>query len=313
MASILTNKQVILCCIFRLKIVRMTKEFLFTIALFGALGATAQEQDSLFAAKKDGKWVLRYTAKPREHAAMLAKRFYMSESQLEELNSENTMNKLSEGDPIYIPLSKSNNYYTSKPSPLKSQHVHELYYKVGQRDDMATIGNYSTIPKQQLQKWNNMHGYNLTPGEVLFVGWVKYMEKDTADPTTLQAYPAEIKKVEKDTTTAMTEAVPGGMDTVFNKQTNNGLNLLTEKGTAAFFDKPGKSTIFYAFHNELQRGAIVKVYNPGSGKTIYAKVIGPIPDTKLYANTIIGISSNAKEALGVNDARAWCELSYAAN
>jgi hypothetical protein len=58
---------------------------------------------------------------------------------------------------------------------------------------------------------------------------------------------------------------------------------------------------------------VVKVFNPGSGKTIYVKVLGPLPDTKLYANSIIGISSGAKEALGVTDNRTWCELSYAAN
>ena len=57
----------------------------------------------------------------------------------------------------------------------------------------------------------------------------------------------------------------------------------------------------------------MKVFNPGTNKTIYVKILGPVPDTKLYANSIIGICDAAKEALGITDNKAWVELSYPAN
>jgi hypothetical protein len=58
---------------------------------------------------------------------------------------------------------------------------------------------------------------------------------------------------------------------------------------------------------------VIKVTNPGTGKSIFVKVLGPIPDTKQYAGSIIGIATAAKEALGVTDTKAWCELSYSPN
>ena len=61
------------------------------------------------------------------------------------------------------------------------------------------------------------------------------------------------------------------------------------------------------------RGTVIKITNPGSGKTIYVKVLDKIPDTKLYTNSIIGISNSAREALGVTDSKAWVEISYPVN
>lgn len=275
------------------------------------LGLKAQEIDSLFAVKKEGNWEIKYTVKARENARMLARRFYVPEGQLEYANDEGTMKKLTEGATVYIPVLKEN-YYVVKPARFSGRHTRELYYRANSRDEIAVLSNSCGVTKTEFRDWNGLKGNTLKSGQVLFIGWVRMIVKDTAEPSTLTAYPAPlVKKVEVvDTTSA--PPVPGGLDTVYNRQTNNGLNVLTEKGTVAFFDRPGK--MYYAFHNEAARGSIIKVTNPGSGKSTYVKVLGPLPDTKQYANCIIGISSAAKEALGiVNDSKAWCELSYAAN
>ncbi len=288
----------------------MVKRILF-ILLFMPIGFVyGQEGDSLFAVKKEGAWNIIYTARARENARMLAKRFFIQEGQMEYLNDEGTMRKLTEGSTVYIPVVKEN-FFVVKPPPLSMKNVHELYYHVVPKDEIGIISNYSGITKNEMRTWNNLRGNTLKQGQVLFIGWVRMMDKDSTNPISLTAYPTPKKKVVVDTSGKVT--VPGGMDTVYNTQTNNGLNVLTEKGTAVFFEKQGKSNVYYAFHNEVARGGIIKVFNPGTGKTIYAKVLGPLPDTKQYANSIIGISDSAKEALGISDNRAWCELSYAAN
>lgn len=287
------------------------RKLLLLITLFTPVSSLlAQETDSLFAVKKDGTWEIKYTAKARENARMLAKRFYIPEGQMELANNEETMRKLNEGNTVYVPVTKDN-FFNIKPAPLKMKNIRELYYQVGNKDDISIISNYSGVTKVEMRSWNNLKGNTMKPGSVLFVGWVKMMSKDSTDPVSNTAYPAPKKKIVIDTSGKV--PVPGGLDTVYNRQTNSGLNVLTEKGTAVFFEKPGKSTIYYAFHNEAARGTVIKVYNPGSGKTIYVKVLGSLPDTKLYANCIIGISNGAKEALGITDNKIWCELSYAAN
>jgi len=102
---------------------------------------------------------------------------------------------------------------------------------------------------------------------------------------------------------------------LYMKQTHNETKITTEKGPAVFFDMAGGhgGNVFYGFHNSVPRGTIIKVYNPGTGKAIYVKILGPLPETKQYYNSIMGINSDAKEALGVKETRVWGELSFAAN
>jgi hypothetical protein len=104
------------------------------------------------------------------------------------------------------------------------------------------------------------------------------------------------------------------MEQAFQDQTAGGTMVTTEKGAAAFFPAGGGTIkgVHYAFHNSAPRGSVARVHNPGTGRTVYVKVLGPMPNTKQYAGAIIGVSGAAKAQLGVRgDARAWCEVSYA--
>jgi hypothetical protein len=285
----------------------MTRSLLIVLFIILCYGVQAQTPDSLYVVRKGQNWSIRHVMKPGETTHMLATRFFISDGVLEYANEPETMRKLSTGSVIYIPVTKEN-YQTNKDNFLD---MHELYYRVQEKDDIATISTYASVTKSQMRTWNNLHGNTLIPDQtVLFVGWVKMMSRDTSNPMTDAAYPVYKKKAAADT---LKVHIPGGLDTIYSRQTNGGTNVITEKGTAAFFDKTGKSNVYYAFHNASTRGSIIKVYNPGTGKTVYVKVLGPVPDTKQYANCIIGICSAAKEDLGVTDSKAWCELSYSPN
>lgn len=286
----------------------MLKYLLIAIGLLPQLCANAQNNDSLFAVRKGASWAIKYTIKPGESMHMLAKRFYLSDGVIEYAN-EDMKKKPVAGMMINVPVTPEN-YVTSKQT-IDMSNLRELYYAVGPKEDIGLISTYAGVTKASMRSWNNLKGNTLAPGQVLFVGWVKVIPFDTTNPANETVYPVIKKKVSGTDTVKV--IVLGGLDTVYNRQTTNGLNVLTEKGTAVFFDKAGKSGVYVAFHNSTPRGTVIKVHNPGTARTIYVKVLGPIPKTKLYANSIIGISSAAKEALGVSDTKAWCELSYPAN
>ncbi len=281
---------------------------LFFIALFSilSLSLNAQTTDSLFVVRKGTSWSIKYVVKPGESAHMLAQRFYISDGVLEYANDQQTMKQFSTGSVIYIPVTIEN-YFSSKQTFPNKQ---EIYYHVGQKDDIGLISTYAGVTKAQMINWNNLRGNTLLPDQVLFVGWVKIMVYDTSSPLSMQVYPLYRRRA---ASVNVKQTIPGGLDTVYNRQTNNGLNVISEKGTAVFYEKTSKKNEYLAFHNATPKGSVIKVVNPSNGKFIYVKVIGPIPETKLYANCIIGICSEAKEALGVTDNKAWCELSYSLN
>lgn len=110
-----------------------------------------------------------------------------------------------------------------------------------------------------------------------------------------------------------TPSIPeGDFEQAYLQQTSNGRDITTEKGPGTWFRSNAVvgSGKYYALHNSAPRGTIVKVTNPLTGKSIYAKVLDAIPQLKSNANLIIKLSDAAQDALGINEARFYCELSY---
>ncbi len=280
--------------------------FLFSFSLI-TLQAAAQQQDSIFAMRKGAGLVIRYKAKSGETVAMLANRFHASQEKIESMSEVDGRKKLTPGTTLYIPVSNDN--FTASKEASGIDHQEELYFRVGEKDNIALISMYAGVKKQEIIAWNSLHGNTLKEGQPVFIGWVKVVEKDSISLSNGLAYPSKKGRVIADTG----RHAFGELDSLYNIQTRNGSNVLNEKGTAVFFEKTGSNKIYFAFHNTTPRGAVIKVLNPGTGKAIYAKVLGPIPDTKQYANCVIGISNAAREALGVTDNKVWCELTYSPN
>jgi LysM repeat protein len=287
----------------------MLKYSLLFLFLIFCTRVSAGETDTLFAVRNGSSWAVKYMVKTGETKQMLANRFYLSEAVIEQANGIDPAKKLIPGNVISLPVI-TKNYFNVKPAPIELVNFRELYYHVIPNDDIETLSMYAGVTRSDMRKWNNLKGNTLTAGQVLFIGWLKVEPKDSTNPRNELAYYYAKKKTTADTSKTI---VLGGLDTVFNRQTNNGINVLNEKGTAVFFNKAGKNDIYSAFHNSTPKGSIIKVFNPGTGKTIYVKVLGPLPNTKFYANSIIGICLSAKEALGVTETKAWCELTYSTN
>ena len=107
-------------------------------------------------------------------------------------------------------------------------------------------------------------------------------------------------------------SAPAGssFEQLYNQQTGNGKNVSSEKGPGGWFKSNASPGKYYALHNTAPRGTIIKVTNPLNGKFIYAKVLEAIPQIKQNEGLIIKLSDSALEALGTNEAKFYCQLSY---
>lgn len=271
----------------------------------------------MFVMEKNGKWMIPHAVKEGETVFTIARNYHVPPAMLTDANGINYGTTLSTGSIVNIPLS-AYNLLSQKPANSDER---ELYYHAQDRDNLFRIAQYAGVKQKQLQEWNNLTDNNIYPGQSLFVGWVLYDATNTTavNPANKPAVKTQIvpdatnislpDTTVKTTNTALEE-------NTFSSQTTNGTNVITEKGKIVFFDMVGKvktrgGNIYYAFHATAPRGRVIKVYDPGTDKTVYAKVLGPLPQTKQYAGAIMGISAGAKQVLGVNENKAWCEISYA--
>lgn len=306
--------------------------FFYTILIsFCVLQVQAQSRaysenpgaDTLRVVFHKDKWGIEHRVKQGETLFMLSQMYHVPPAQLADMNGLDFQAVLQGGMMMYIPYGP---YNQTKTEPAGRLEAKPLYYIVRKYDNLYRLAHLAGVQQKTLQEWNGMPDNYIEEGKRLFVGWVLHTSSVPA-ANTPQLYhtdrtgrlqskyedkqnPNESIVIIKKAKSA--DTIPA-IERKYLEQTKNGQVVTEEKGSAVFYDDKGKvaSKLYYAFHNSAIPGTIIKVHNPGTGKTVYVKVLGPIPNTKMYYNSIIGISEAAKDDLMVTEDKAWCELSYA--
>ena len=87
---------------------------------------------------------------------------------------------------------------------------------------------------------------------------------------------------------------------------------VNETGSAGVFKSTSgwQDGKYYCFNNEAPPGAIIKVTDNVTNKSVYAKVLDAIPDIKQNSGLTIILSNAAAEELGAGDTKFDCALSY---
>jgi len=277
--------------------------------------------DTLHVVFHKDSWAIEHKVLQGETLFMLSQKYHVPPVLLTEMNDLDFQASLKGGEILFIPFGP---YNQAKAEPVNRYNARPLYYIVKKYDNLYRLAHLAGVQQKTIQQWNGMPDNYIEEGDRLFVGWVlysaaventgntvsntgrlksKYIDNDQVDKTETVV----IRKVKHDDTLTAIERK-------YNEQTRDGLVTTEEKGTAVFYTNKGKlnsTNTFFAFHNSAKPGTIIKVFNPGTNKTVFVKVLGPVPNTKMYYNSIIGISSGAKAALLVTEDKAWCELQYA--
>ncbi len=318
---------------------------LLIIALLSLVSYTGfASADSLFIVSKNDKWMAAHTVKRGETIFTIAQQYHVPPATLADENGVNYQNGLAVGSTLYVPVGIFNKATAATPAGGWVP----VYYKIREQDNLYRISKNINEPQRNIQEWNNMSDNSVHVGQVLIVARLLYdaktnnfassesttrTETKKADTVTVpkgQKYTVQFKErketqkdgsiatyIVRDTVWADTL---GAFGKTYMQQTGNEKYITEEKGSAVFYETPGKlrsrygadakSSVIYAFHNLARRGTIIKVYNPGTDKYIFVKVMGPLPETKQYHNSVIGIGDDAKEVLGVVEDKAWVELKY---
>lgn len=293
------------------------KRFLLLFLLLAsAAGSYASIPDSLFIADRES-WVLHHQVRPGETVYSVARRYHVPVSALAKANDLRETDPLNGISTLTIPLGEHN--VLTLP-PAGKANARPLYYRVVVGDNLFQLSSRAGVSPELLTLWNGTVAGGLRPGRALLVGWVRYdrasVEAGEISVIYPDAVPKPVDTAEMITFPEMEEppkaAVPP-LEREWNEQTVDGQNVVTEKGTVGFFNINASvsGADVYAFHNAAARGTIMRVRNINNDRSIFVKVLGPLPETKQYAGCVLGLSDGAKAALGVQENKAFCEMSYA--
>lgn len=318
--------------------------FLFVVVLISFF-ATAQKNDSLFVKLDERGWVIPYKRMTGETIFSIAQRFHVPPALMADFNQINFQQELNSITKLQVPIAAYNF------SKMNSGAVKPLYFRANTETNLRQVAKASQVSQKTLQEWNDLFTNELKNGQVLLIGWVmcegativsnnKPTALETTKPKQVKDTMNKVSVVAKkatqseaihfletlitDTSKNVVEKIPvtpAPIDSTLNiegeklflEQNVSEEFAAIEKGSCAFFKRAGKTGngIFYAFHNVAKKGTIIKVTNVGNDRVIYARVIGGLPKTNQYYNSIIGISSDARAALDARDEKAWVEIKYA--
>lgn len=291
---------------------------------------------------------LEHKVAPKENWYSVGRLYNVSPREIAPFNKSSIEKALSIGQALKIPLKESN--FTQDGSKEADEVFLPVYHVVGEKEWMFRISNsHNKVPVADLEKWNNITNDDLRAGMQMIVGWLKVkkgqsafaskgsskiaiatkptvladpkkdiVKKDPVIPPVNKTEP-QIQQKEESQQTFETKTVSdkstgnsssnykgGYFRTLYREAGNSSTgNAGVFRSTSGWED--GK---YYALMNNVPIGTIVKVTFPSTNKSVYAKVLGQLPEMKESNGLSLRISDAAASELGVAINKFYVDVKY---
>jgi len=239
------------------------------------------------------------------------------------------------GQQVEIPLTAAN--FSQNVEKGSVETFVPVYHVVQPKEWLYRISvNYNKVPVETLQKWNAISKDGAKPGTRLIVGYLKVKDANatlapkTPEPTaevkpapvvkneTEVKKPAPVEEVKKQETVADSKPVEGDVKNISTNKEGSyfrsqfDANGKSSSGVTGIFKSTSgwKDGKYYALASSVPVGTIIKVTYPSTNKTIYAKVLGEMPDMKESAGLALRISDAAAYELGSPESKFSVEVKY---
>lgn len=132
--------------------------------------------------------------------------------------------------------------------------------------------------------------------------------KETPVKTTTEVPPTKETIKYENNNVALSTSDEGAFSSQFSSNTGGKMN--TQNGEAASFKSTSgwQDKKYYALINDVAPGTIIKVVS--SDKTVYAKVLGSLPEMKENSGLLLRLSNSAVSHLGIVEGKFQVQISY---
>jgi LysM repeat protein len=277
-------------------------------------------KDSIGVETLSGKKVILYKIEPKDNYYSLGRKYGVSPKKIMDFNKSIP---LTIGIIIRIPTEMNLIKAESTPSEPVGKTIEPTLHKVTKKETLYSISALYGMKVADLEKLNNLKSPALSIGKVLKV--IDNRPENTkplakSEETKIEEPKSEETKIESKEapkpqpviTEEKTESDSTENNTVKEIPRNKyGITELEEKGTAVWIDdKNLDATKSYALHRTAPVGTVIKITNPMSGRSVFAKVVGRFTENETTKDVIIVITKAAAEAIGVIDKRFYVNIGY---
>jgi LysM repeat protein len=271
-------------------------------------------RDSIGVENLEGKKLILHKVEPKETYYSLSRKYNVTPRSIIDYNNNTP---LSIGQIVKIP---TNINYTDKPVSFgqgnnPSGQKRESTHVVQLKETFYSIANKYNMKVEELKELNRLKTNNLSIGQTLKV-WVP---DDTKPSEAVIKQTTEIKNQTVNPTNSTTSST-NKIRFVDSTDSNSGIHIpknkygiteKNEKGVAVWIDDANlDSSKSYALHSLAPVGTIIKITNPMTNRSVFAKVVGKYTENENTKDVIIVITKAASESLGALDKRFLVNITY---
>ena len=270
--------------------------FLLSLKVHASLGDSSKYltlKDTLFITldEKSNEKIYLHKIVKGQNLYSLARFYGLNEEELFPYNPTLKSNVVGIGQLIRVPIPNAS-IKRFKGDNFKRWKFAPIAFKVKKGDNLFKIAKtLFHMPVDSVVKWNNLPNQNISPGQLLHVGWIS-----------LDGVPDSIRTLRKGTVDLKKKQLEDN----FTKQKKT-----VEQRGAAFWQKKGnQNTDYYCLHRMAKIGSTISIMNGMNFKTIYAKVIGKIPDNAYGNEVVIIVAPSVAKQLAAKDEKFFVKIKY---
>ncbi|HEY5367719.1 MAG TPA: LysM peptidoglycan-binding domain-containing protein [Hanamia sp.] len=288
----------------------------------------------------EGNIYLEHTVAPKESFFSISRMYNVSAKELASFNHTSLETPLKIGEVLKVPMTKTN--FIQSGANINSANTVPVYHTMESGETLYRLGvNYNKVHVTSLKEWNHLQSDDVSAGTRMIVGFLKTDNASallaTNDAATKESNSAAIaaaipaagaaaREVATDasagkpaasemaTANASSKVEPafngGYFKNLYNQQTAN-KSLVDKNGQAGVFKSTSgwQDGKYYCFNNDAAAGTVLKITNPATGKSVYAKVLDVIPDIKQNEGLSVILSNAAAGQIGAGENNFSCVLS----
>jgi len=187
-------------------------------------------------------------------------------------------------------------------TPTVTADANVLQYKVSVGETLYSIAKRFNTTVDDIVKLNNLPSSNAVSGQSL-----KIKLNSANVPVPVPVAPPIVVKTDSFSYSSPQDS----MNAVKFGANKFGLYEKAEKGIAVSFTEEGLDpSKKLALHRTAPVGTVIKITNPMTGKTTFAKVVGRFTDSESTKDAIIVVTKNVADSIGALDKRVHVNISY---
>jgi LysM repeat protein len=256
----------------------------------------SSRMDSVGVENNNGKQIVIHRVEAKETYYSLGRKYNIAPKDIINLNNNKSLHV---GTTLKIPTNR--NFSTAAtPAPAAANKVTDnlIDYKVGAKETLFAIARRFNTTVEVIKQLNNLKSNSLTVGQILKI---KAGEKYVPVPEKpiLVAIPSD------------SNATDSGENSFKIAANRYGLREMAERGVAVWIADPNlDATKMLALHRTAPIGTIIKVTNPMTDRSTFAKVVGKFNENEATRDVIVVVTKAAADLLGALDKRFQVSLAY---